>query len=500
MKRYAVVTGLLFAASSAATVAQAAPWERSFALQSFEPAAYYGGKSGNDEKAADCPKGITPGVDVAATVARTPWRTDAEKKLMIDKASQLVTGQGQGGQPPAQGAQAKKGAPAQGAQGQGNPFSEPNRRISMDYRSFAPDINTFYNPMTAQDPGMQEVTGKIAYGFDLDDNPATGGFVTPDGQAGIDNAYYRALGCSYEMRGTKKAAYEVIFSNDHMKDGLYTTVFRVTGTKDPLNDDDVTVEMGYSPDKLVKDSRSDVAPGYSFRLDPASGRVSRFKAKIVNGELTARDLDLSIPDYAYMETLAQVPLVLKRGKIHIKFNADGTAEGMIGGYRKWVDYYLHDAWQQPLLPPAGHEAFFHMDMLAAYYALERNADGLPDPKTGRMTGISAAYSFTAVPAVVLASEAPLGIQYPPINASASRDRGIFMKVYTTGKILRDDEPVIKQAYAEGQRLIGGPDPSPAKPTASGADAKVSDNQDGSSPATPASPVEAKAPADKVATR
>ena len=32
-------------------------------------------------------------------------------------------------------------------------------------------------------------------------------------------------------------------------------VIRVSGNQDPMNDNDATVEIGYSPDKIVKDAR-----------------------------------------------------------------------------------------------------------------------------------------------------------------------------------------------------------------------------------------------------
>lgn len=351
---------------------RAAPWERAFSVESFAPAAYYGGKAGTDEKASDCPNGVNPGMNVAAvteTVARTPWRTDAERKTMIEKAA-LTLDQAElalmmNVEPVKDGEQQKR------PRGQGE-----DPRTSLSHRAFAPDINSYFNPMASPDPGMQEVTSTIAYGFDLDDNPETGGFSSPDGVSGIDNAFYRALGCTYPMRGAPGLAYEAAFSDDHMRDGLHTLVIRVTGLKDPMDDDDVSVEMGYSPDDLVKDARGGVAPNYSFRLDPSTGKASTFKAKIVDGVLTARDVpELRMNDFAYMETLVIDPLVLQGARLRLKFNADGTAEGLVGGYRTWTEYYIKDAWTQPLLDGGGREIFFRTNLIGTYHALSRNAAG-----------------------------------------------------------------------------------------------------------------------------
>ena len=48
-------------------------------------------------------------------------------------------------------------------------------------------------------------------------------------------------------------------------------VIRVSGNQDPMNDNDAMVEIGYSPDKIVKDARGGMAVDYSYRiLNPPS--------------------------------------------------------------------------------------------------------------------------------------------------------------------------------------------------------------------------------------
>lgn len=471
MNKSTATMSVLLATSMMAIGTQASAWERTFAIDAFAPASFYAGRPGTtDDKAADCPHGVAPVRDLERALKFTPWRTDAERKTMLvaengdlDSADAVRMPVPQAG--------ARGGGDNAAADG-GNPavrYRAPaNPRTSLYYRGFAPDVNTVYNPMGAVDAGMFEVSGTTAYGFDLDDNPATGGFVSPEGVAGIDNSYYRALGCTYQNRGSRGVAYEVQFSNDHMRDGLQTIVMRITGAKDAMNDDDVTVEIGYSPDKLVKDARSNVTPNYSFRIDVNDPRYSKFKAKIVNGELVARDLKtLKIPEFAYMDTLTVDPLKLSNARIQIKLTPDGKAEGLIGGYRYWADYYAKDAWNIPLIDGPGRENFFHTDLIAEYYALQRNADGLPDPKTGRMTGISAAYEFTAVPAVVLVSDKPVGYKYPQMDLAARRDKSLFLSVVASGKIRRDSDPEVAKALLEG-RNVGSSTP-PAKVAETGAD-------------------------------
>src|SRR3569833_1918046 len=157
-------TRVLIAAALALTVnpATAAPWVRGFVVDNYEPAFYYGGRSGTEEPGPDCPKGTIPILD-NKTVLKTSWRTQAE----IDKITRPVSAGGEG-----------------------------ERVISqaMQHRGFRRDIDSYVNPFTAPDAGMQQVTGKIAEGFNLDGKADTGGFIGTDGTRGGGGAGGRAGG------------------------------------------------------------------------------------------------------------------------------------------------------------------------------------------------------------------------------------------------------------------------------------------------------------------
>jgi hypothetical protein len=55
-------------------------------------------------------------------------------------------------------------------------------------------------------------------------------------------------------------------SDNKMLEGLYTIVTRISGNMDPMNDDDATLEIGYSPDQIMKDARGNVGFDYSYRI------------------------------------------------------------------------------------------------------------------------------------------------------------------------------------------------------------------------------------------
>jgi hypothetical protein len=387
------------------TPALGAPWERGFAIDNYEPAFYYGGKLGTtDDPGSDCPKGTIPDNDYKL-VLKTSWRDAGQ----VDEA-------------------------VKGVRADFDPHG-PTARL-LTYRGFRKDIETYINPFAAPDPGMQQVTGKIAEGFNLDGNAKTGGFSSPSGEKGIDNAFYRAWGCLMSFRGTPYHGYMNQRANDKMVDGMYTMVMRVSGNGDPMNDDNAVLEVGYSPDHLVKDPNGNVVDGYSFRI-AKSAQYTKLRARIVKGVVETEQVpDLKVPVFAWAES-NRGEADFHKGKIRLMINADGSASALIGGYRDWRDLYGRDTFNVPS-GGATRETYTHQNQIAAYYALKRNADGLPDPKTGRNMGISTVFRVTAKPAYVLDPKTPVAIDQPP-GAYANFEipdieRSLFVKATTTARI------------------------------------------------------------------
>jgi hypothetical protein len=373
-KQILVMTALALTASPVA----AAPWVRGFVVDNYEPAFYYGGRSGTEEPGSDCPKGTIPILDYK-TVLKTSWRTPAE----IEKLTLPVS-----------------------AGGLGERVISP----AMQHRGFRRDIDTYINPFTAPDPGMQQVTGRIAEGFDLDGNPNTGGFTSPSGERGIDNAFYRAWGCIMSYRGTPYHAYLSQRANDKMLDGLYTMVIRLSGNGDPMNDDNATFEVAYSPDHVVKDPMGRLVRDVSFRV-VKTAQYTKLNARIRNGVLETEQADVRMPLFSWGETNRGEAL-FQKGRVRLVLNKDGGLSGLVGGYRDWRQIYGLDTFNVPS-GGATRETYYHQNQIAMYYALKRNADGIPDPKTGQNTAISAAYRFTAKPAFVVDPPIPLALDQPP---------------------------------------------------------------------------------------
>jgi hypothetical protein len=398
--------------------ASAAPWVRGFVVDNYEPAFYYGGRTGTEAPGSDCPKGTIPILDYK-TVLKTSWRTDAE----IEKITRPVS-----------------------AGGEGERVVGP----AMQHRGFRSDIDTYVNPFTAPDPGMQQVTGKIAEGFNLDGNAETGGFTSPSGERGIDNAFYRAWGCIMSFRGTPYHAYLSQRANDKMLDGLYTMVIRLSGNASPMNDDHVTFEVAYSPDHVVKDPMGNIVRDVSFRVAKTQ-QYTKLNARIRNGVLETEQADVRMPGFSWGET-NRGEVLFQKGRVRLNLNKDDSLSGLVGGYRDWREVYGRDTFNVPS-GGATRETYYHENQIAMYYALKRNADGIPDPKTGDNTAISAAFRFTAKPAFVVDPPVPIAVDQPPYPGGdrAMTERKRFLLATSTRVIepeVHGPNPDIPQQTAD----------------------------------------------------
>ena len=381
----------------------AAPWSRGFVVATYEYAFRYGGRAGFErageiEPGSDCLHGnsVHFANDKNTEAAlKQPFRSQYEIESIA--------------RPP--GLEQVK-APVL------TRFHIWNRAIT--YRAWKRGIETYVNPWAAEDPGQPEVTGRIATGFNLDNNSNTGGFVAEDGEKGIDNALYRAWGCDAPWRGNGNATLH-LRANDKMQGGLYTVVIRVSGNKDPMNDDNATLEIGYSPDKITKNARGDVAADFSYRI-VKSEQYTKLKAKIRNGVVETEQVEnLHAPRLAWFYDHAG-DADFRKGKIRLEVGADGNAKGLIGGYRNWRELYTENTFAQD----GGQQGIReHEDGVALYYALKRNADGMPDPRTGEKMGISSTYRITAMPAYVVDPEKPVGVT---ILAAEERRKGAFLAI------------------------------------------------------------------------
>src|SRR5581483_885623 len=365
------------------------PWVKGYVVGQYEYAFHYGGRSdftrgAEIEPGIDCPHGNTVhfanDTQTKMAVARQKFRSQQEidwiaKPPGLDNVRAPVLTR----------------------------FHIWNRALA--YRAYKRGIETYVNPWAADDPGQPQVTGRIGDGFNLDGKIKPTDFVSPDGQKGIDNNLYRAWGCDAPWRGNGNATLD-LRANDKMQEGLYTMVLRVSGNQDPMNDSDATVEIGYSPDKIVKDARGGIATDYSYRI-LKSAQYTKLKAKIVNGVVVTEQVEhMHTPRIAWFYDQTG-DTNFSKGMIKLKLAPDGlSATGLLGGYRDWRELYTENTFAQD----GGQQGIReHEDHVSLYYALRRNADGMYNEKTHKYDGISSVYRIKMASAYVVDPDKPMDI-------------------------------------------------------------------------------------------
>ncbi|HVY89434.1 MAG TPA: hypothetical protein VG942_11230 [Hyphomonadaceae bacterium] len=364
MKRL-LTFGALSVAAIALACGSAAAWTRTYAIEWNEPAMYYGAKTGVIDPGADCPDGSNHEPDWVQELIKAGY-TPAEAKWLRDPA---------------------------------NPSRSPvHGQNQMAFRG-KDRANVYMNPTSTPESGVFKlVSGKIAEGINLDGDEKTG-FISPTGEKGIDNAFYKTLGCWKTYRGPQRLSSGALTFNDSMREGAWTIVIVVSGKgADPMNDSDVDVGFYMSGDKLVKDGKGDIAHDYTFRIRPDAKYEALFKAKTAKGRIvTTMPTDkIMLRDPSYSRDLE-----LLKAQVSLQMNPDGTLKGYVGGYRPWLPVY--QGWVGARGPVI--EALTWVRLPDVYYALRRNADYSPAGAGGEKTHISFALRVEAVPAFVMTPDA-----------------------------------------------------------------------------------------------
>jgi hypothetical protein len=369
-----------------------AEWTKTYVIEWYEPANYYGAKTGVIEPGADCPKGSNPEPDWVKVLMDAGY-TKQEATWLRDPS---------------------------------HPFRVPNHgQNQMAFRGKG-RANIYIHPEQAKDPGLTGVTGKIGEGLDLDGNK-TNGFTSPSGEKGIDNEFYRTLGCWMNYRGPARQAYGSLSRNDEMREGQWTVVIVVSGEgDDPMNDSDVKVGFYNSQDAMVKDANGDIARGYTFRIKPDAKFEGILKARTVKGEIVstepAEEIWLRDPSYTR-------ELQLLKAKLKLKMQPDGSLKGLLAGYRPWLPIYMGSVEARGSVI----EQLTWVELPGVWYALKRNADYSPTGPGGEKTHISYAMRIDAIPAFVMTPDAKTQVASVESYKSIAPPPGPRLHAFITNK-------------------------------------------------------------------
>ncbi len=258
-------------------------------------------------------------------------------------------------------------------------------------------VNVYANPTSVPDPQISTVNGKYAYGFNLDGKGAD----SPNGcedpethERGVNNQLFRALGCFIAERGTPttRPTWPAI-EWDASRDQMPAWLIEISGIDNPMNDDDVTVNIYRATGPTTRNASGDPQADMTFRVDPNPRLQNVVHGRIKDGLLTTDKFDF----YMLQDPILGVAeYTFKDAKLRLTMNPDGTVKGILGGYTPWKTIYVSLS-----LGGTINETDLSINMPGAYYAMRRMADAYPDPKTGQNTMISAGYRIEGVPAYIV---------------------------------------------------------------------------------------------------
>jgi hypothetical protein len=266
----------------------------------------------------------------------------------------------------------------------GKVYTEAESRLMREGRAFH-----ITNP---KDPfPFYEAQGPVSYGLNLDGKVGPNDYQDPEGEQGIDNELYRAIGCisAYRMGGVI-SFFDTV---DMYKNGYNRWLIELTGVDDIANDDDVTVTTYRGLNDLYRDGTGQAfAPGSTQDVDVRWGQsfISKLKGKIVDGVLTTEPIDaLKWPNS--QPGVFSGYYVVRAPRFQLSLTEEG-AKGILAGYVD-VQSFIH---QLNTNWATHHQSYGQLSAASLHRALLRLADGYPDPKTGVNTAISSAIELEFV--------------------------------------------------------------------------------------------------------
>jgi len=280
-------------------------------------------------------------------------------------------------------------------------YTNQNERNATQWIQFAATRgngrdSVYQHPTTVPDSHLKGATGRFGYGFNLDHKGAGSphSFEDPETHVqGVNNELFRTLGCIQVYKGSvlHKPPLEPEFRWVVSRPIMGAWLISINGDLTKNGQVTVTIETSIDP-VAAQDANAHVRSDMTFRV--ASRPTSRnvLHGRIKDGVITTDPATFLMACDVYI----QPQYVFHDARLRLRVKPDGTLEGLLGGYQPWHDVYWSHA-------KVGYidERGFGIDAPALYYALRRNADAYPDPKTGQNSAISTAYRFEAVPAFIV---------------------------------------------------------------------------------------------------
>jgi hypothetical protein len=252
-------------------------------------------------------------------------------------------------------------------------------------------------------PAYHGVKGTTAHGLNLDgrvDGAATSNscahqdFTGVNGEAGVDNQLYRAVGCSKNVRGLGPPANPV---------RIDPFLIQIRGIDDVKNDDHVEVTIASTDDLPIQGSDGRALPHQTLGVTTNPAWRATVAGRIVDGQVTTDRVDVIrlrhvLPTWGAQGT--NYAFEFHGARLRLAIEPDGSLSGVLAAYRPIDNIFTVGRCCK------GTASTANTNCAAEHKTLALMADGYPDPETGKCTMISSASNIRGVP--VFISSAPSG--------------------------------------------------------------------------------------------
>jgi hypothetical protein len=233
-------------------------------------------------------------------------------------------------------------------------------------------------------------------------------FAGPNGERGIDNQFYRVVGCTTGYQSSGQAnSFQI-----EMLTGSWGILISLKGVDDAENDPEVEVGIYSNGDPIQLSAARQPLAYATYAVDQDPRYRAKTRGRIHDGVLKTDPVDLQLRD-----TVGgmQVGRVLRGARLRLTWTPDGGMEGFLAGYTPVEDMFNSQFSFRSAREPNGNptperiRASRSMGRAGAlgftcngvYHALYQAADGHRDPATGKCTSISTQYRIGMTPAFVV---------------------------------------------------------------------------------------------------
>ena len=312
-------------------------------------------------------------------------------------------------------------ATSAGQRKEGEAQQSYDRRLGMAVHTAPDGKNLCMFPSAGgADPSWRMVSGRNlkVEGIDLDgpgaEKKGAGStcsheeFQGVNGGRGVDNQFYRVIGCTTGFQPTGQAN----GFQTEMHTGSWGILMTVKGVDDPRNDPDVEVGFYANADPIQMSAARAPLAHASYAAENNSRYRATTRGRIVDGVLTTEPVDVRFHNIV---NSMNDDRELRAARVSMKFTPDGGMEGILAGYTPVESMYdlqfgaRHSKNAKGELAPErlrlgtsmGRAGALGYSCHGVYHAMMQAADGHKDPATGRCTSLSTQYRIRVAPAFVV---------------------------------------------------------------------------------------------------